>query len=289
MIRLAVLLFMVLALFMIAGVIPVENHAQTVVFRTPLFLALLAGTGLLSTLACARYGRSLRRLPFCLAHLGVACILAGAGVGAGWGTHGHLALPVGNWHATDRLPVSEGDAGVPLGFRLSVNDFRVDHYDPTYLLYRPKTSEPRSADDYEFHAELSPTGEGTLRVGGFGEVPRQDLWDAASSNWIEQVRLANGWVLQRGRQTPREFEAVLGIDLAGVVSTRILRVNHPQTVNGWRIYLMSYNTKPQSVVQLYLRRDPGRWSVLAGIWAVIAGVAAMCWRRSASKEVPRVA
>jgi hypothetical protein len=278
MIRFAVILLGVLVLFMAAGGIPAADGSQTVVFRTPVFVILLALLGLLLVLGCVRYGRGLERVVFWPAHLGVVLILAGAGLGLALGRRGRLLLPVESRHGVSRLPAKERAVETPLGFDLSVVTFDVEYYDPTYVLCRPTTDDPRDADDYTPAAELAPADDGTVWIDDYGRVPRDALREPSSGAWVPQVRLTNGWILQRSEQTPRKFLAELAIERDAVRSTRTVEVNKPATVNGWRIYLMSYHTQVRPSVQLLLRRDPGRGLVIAGLWCVIVGTALLCWR-----------
>jgi hypothetical protein len=119
-----------LALFLIAGGIPVGGAVPTVVFHTPLFMMLLALLCVMLGLGCARYGRGWRRLVFWPVHLGVVLILVGAGLGALRGVEGQMTLPVGGWHAASHLPLPDG-RNIPLGFAVAVDDFEVTYYEPT--------------------------------------------------------------------------------------------------------------------------------------------------------------
>jgi hypothetical protein len=271
---------------MAAGGIPIENDAQAAVFRTPVFVALLVLLCLLLAFACARYGRSWRQMPFWLAHGGVVTVLLGAALGAAFGVHGRLALPVEERHAVDRLPTGPDGRGepVPLGFRLSVRDFKVDYYLPAYLLYAPKPG-PAGTEAPAFEAELALRADGSLPVPGRLPLGKAELWDERLQDWTERYDLPDGRMLQRGRRAPRTFEAALALREGGVESVRPLRVNSPVTVNDWRVYLESYGGRhPDLYVQLRLRRDPGRPYVILGIWMVIAGTAWLCWRRGVPPE-----
>ncbi len=130
MIRATLMLLGLLALFLIAGGIPVAGEVPTIVFQTPLFRLLLALLCVLLGLGCARYGRGWRRLIFWPVHLGIVLILIGAGLGALRGVEGQLVLPVGEWHAAGHLPLPDG-TDLPLGFEISVHDFDVTYYEPT--------------------------------------------------------------------------------------------------------------------------------------------------------------
>jgi hypothetical protein len=279
MIRFALILLGLLALFMAAGGIPVADGTQTVVFRTPVFVVLTGALGCVLILGCARYGRGLKRLVFWPAHLGVVVILVGAGLGYLHGIRGDLVVPVAGWHTTRHLPGPDGESGADLGFDLSVTDFRVDYYDPAYALFVPTNDRPRSAEDFALKATLSPGPDGSLRITGYGRVPKADLWNITAAEWVPRLRLSNGWILRRGRQTPREFTAALRIVRDGVETAETVRVNAPVNVGKWRIYLNSYGMHPRPYVQLLVRHDPGRRWVIVGIWMVIVGTALLCLRR----------
>jgi hypothetical protein len=80
-----------------------------------------------------------------------------------------------------------------------------------------------------------------------------------------------------GGRVPRLFEAFVEVAHGDARVEHVLRVNHPLSIDGWRIYLMSHSQTPRPYVVLLLRRDPGRLLVLAGIWCLILGVAGLCW------------
>lgn len=268
--------------FLIAGAIPVDGGAQTVIFRTPVFrliLAVLAGS---LVVVCVRKGRSWRAAPFWLTHLGVAIVLAGAGLGAWRGIRGDLAVPITERHAVRELRARDGGA-VPLGFGLSVTNFRVEHYDPQYRLFRPpRTEAGERPDAYVPMGDFAVSENRDLVLEAYGSVPVAQLKDESRKAWIPQLALTNGWVLQLSRQTPRGFHAVLTLDVPdGPNVTKDLLINRPVLFRGWRLYLMSYEMEPQPYVLIHVRRDPGRCLVVFGIWMVILGIAWMCWRRGA--------
>jgi hypothetical protein len=277
MIPVVLVLLAACGLMFVAGGIPVEGDAQLAVFRTPLFVALLGTVGALCVLACARHGRSWRRWPFWLAHLGAVVILLGAGLGKAYSTGGRLALPVSPEHRVNAVRSERQPGVVPLGFGLSVESFKVEHYPPVYRVYRKAVSKPGEEGSFEYEGELAVGDDDTLRSKELGVVGRDILWDAESGDWAEQRMAPDGRVLQRAGRTPRYFEAVLSVSQDGRTVKHVLAVNRPVTVNGWRILLESYGETQGLHVLLALRNDPGRGYVIWGIWMVILGVAGLCW------------
>lgn len=274
----ALILLSALALFMVAGGIPLEDEAQLAVFRTPVFIALMGGFGMLLIVACARFGRGMKRIPFWLAHFGVVLMLFGAGLGYRTAEKGNLALPVGGWHKADRAMHADGSS-IDLDFKVSVTDFDVDFYDPVYRLYKPTVAAPRTGEDYTHHTDLVLAGDGSLDVAEYGVVTRDRLRDPATDDCVPQLELENGWILQAEERTPRKFVATVSLENGEAGKTADVMVNRPVSFNGWRIYLMSYGMSPSPYVYLLVRRDPGRSFVIYGIWCVLVGTAALCWRK----------
>jgi len=118
-----VLLIGALVVTLIAGGLPVADHARLAVFTSPVFLSLSALAGVLCLIACLRKRKPVHQIPFWSAHMGVVLILFGAALGRTSGLRGNLAMPVSEAVSIARLPADAGLPSIPLGFRLSVRDF----------------------------------------------------------------------------------------------------------------------------------------------------------------------
>lgn len=293
--HLAVHILAILVLFMLAGVIPAGQGEQGVLYRTPVFVALL-GILAFSILSCSRRHRFSRKtVGFFLTHYGVVAILGGAFAGYVLGKKGELAVPITAHHTLWELTGRDGSA-LPLGFGLSVTDFDVQFYDPDYDLYRIAPSQAQAEEDgdggggaqYEYVARFTLSREGRLDLGELGHVDETDLrGDSGTGDWVEQHVLSNGWVLQKASATPKRYAASVKItDTDGSTHEADLVVNQPVQHRGWRLYLMSYDQEAKRYVVLGLRRDPGRTAVILGIWALMAGVALMCLRRAGVADEP---
>ncbi|MBN1673293.1 MAG: cytochrome c biogenesis protein ResB [Kiritimatiellae bacterium] len=279
--KFTVWLLAVVVLFLIAGAIPLADGAHTVVFRTPMFVLVLATLGVTLVLCGARH-LSLRRADFALAHLGVVVILAGAFVGFVAGRKRTFAVPVVAEHTIREIPaLDDRQTPIRLDFGITVARFDVAFYEPTYNLYTPVPApgDRGRAADYVFVKKLALGRDGRLMVDERVALDRARLADAGGE-LREQIVLDDGRVLQIGR-TPKHFAAALRLSRNDqLVREAMLEVNRPVSFAGWRFYLMDYDHQHRRYVVLSARRDPGRLLVIAGIWAVMSGTAVMCWRRS---------
>ncbi|MCX5784278.1 MAG: cytochrome c biogenesis protein ResB [Elusimicrobia bacterium] len=113
-----------LVLFMLAGAIPVDGGAQTVIFKTPVFVILAILLGLSLLIRSLRLKFKLRHAPVHAAHLGAILILIGSGVSAIKEVKSSFELP-----ADERYTVSEfafKDKGiVSLGFSLALKKLEI--------------------------------------------------------------------------------------------------------------------------------------------------------------------
>jgi len=125
--RTGLILLSVLTLLMIAGAIPVKDGSQTAIFQTPVFI-LAAAALAVSLVVCSAKNLHWRKLPFLLCHLGLVLILAGALARLVWGENYEATIPVARSHRALNLRMPDGTAR-PLGFGLSVTDFKVEFYD----------------------------------------------------------------------------------------------------------------------------------------------------------------
>lgn len=265
-------LLAVVVLFVVAGAFPVRGGQQTVVFETPLFLAVVALGALAMLAACFRRRPPLRQISFALAHAGLVLLLAGATVDWLRGLRiGGVRLPVAMGHAVDQLRTADGQR-VELGFALEVKDFSVDFYDPVYSLFRPDEQRP---GHMAFVRKIDPRVPATLRRIPGGALTPEDL--RANGQWRLEIPLADGWTMQKQPEVPRWYEARVRTVVDGSERSATLAVNHPVVANGWQVSLVSYGTAPVRFVELAFRKSPGRRLVVAGIWSVIVGVALLCF------------
>jgi hypothetical protein len=277
--KFTVFILTLLVLFMLAGVLPVAEGTQAVVFHSPVFIGLLVLLGVAILYCCVRRRPDVKQIGFYLVHLGVVVILAGAGIGYIAGQKTSCAIPIAPQHEIRELPRQNAEP-IMLDFSITVPDFSVEYYDPSYYLYRPVavTGEIRKTD-YEFVENVSFTGDEPVPITDVLTVSPDDLKDGRG-NWVPQQFLENGWVLQKGEAMPRHYSAQMNLkaDDSDEVAAE-LSVNHPVSFAGWRFYLMSYDQQNLRYIVISARHDPGRLLVICGIWAVIVGIAVLCFRK----------
>lgn len=280
-----VLVMALLVLFMLAGVLPADGGKQAVVFHTPVFIALLGLLALLLAHCSWNGGWGWRRAGFLLTHLGVVAILAGALTGWIAGESHEFILPVRPGRFWNKVPMPGGRT-IAFPFALACNSFSVEYYDPSYDVYQPVIRDGKTEYRKVSTHMLAATGE--LVLGKYGRLNRADLYAAESQTWHEEHSLTNGWVLRLRPPVPRLYRAELSLRLDGeTVLDRVLMVNHPVVLRGWRIYLVSYEPQRMPHVVLKGRRDPGRGAVVAGIWMVMVGtllLGARAWMREGERH-----
>ena len=266
----AIILIVLLVLFLLAGALPAPGGQQAVVFKTPVFAGLLALLAGLTVFCVVRGGFGPRRIGYLLTHLGAVVLLAGAGISWLASQKDDFMLPVETGGALYReIPLRDGRV-LSFPFGIACTKFKVEHYDPTYDLYKPVTRNEKQDFDKVSSHKFSARGE--LHLGKQGTLTRNDLCDAASGEWQRQHVLPGGWILQQVSATPKMFEADLLFQAAGKEPVKQhLAVNQPVTMNDWRFYLMSYGDSNGLYVVLTGRRDAGRLPVVAGIWMLMLG------------------
>jgi len=269
--KLAIGLLVVIVLFLLAGVLPVPGGDAGIIFKTPVFMLLVATECVLLLVAAVRQVCAMR-LAWALAHGGVVVLLLGALLGYLFGKDAEFSAPVGSAQGITQIPATATGVVYTLPFSVRVSDFRVDYYDPCYNLFRPAQGMP----PHEYVRTVVPPATGMLVLAEAGAIPVDALHDARGA-WQDRFVLDNGWFL-RLRRTPKHFEATLQLQVGSAAPVAApLAVNHPVTFHGWKFYLMSYDDDDGLAVHLSVRRDPGRRLVIGGIWMVIIGSALLCW------------
>jgi len=273
----------VIVCFLLAGAIPIAGDAQTIVFRTPAFIALMAVLAAALVVCSVRRRPALRQIGFWLAHLGVAAILLGGFLGHLKETKAQFWMPVGGEQAVHYLARDETNRiDIEFGFSFRVKSLKVERYDPDYALHRPEVSmhDGEERTEYVFVRIVRLPDVGEIDLGPAGKLNVGQL--RSYGEWVVQSRLESGWLLEQ-RPVDKHYEVVLLIyedEHDEEPDETMLAVNHPVTHNDWRLYLMEYDDRPgQRSVALLARRDPGRGVAVAGIWCTLIGVAAMCWLR----------
>ena len=277
-----IVLMGLILLLLLAAVLPIagDRSAEALYYSpvTIVLLGLLAGS---CAWCCRRRRRGWRQAGFLLAHLGVAVVLAGAGAGFLFGARAMVRLPLRSGHRIDTLTV-DARRRIPLGFEVAARDFEVAFYPPTYVRWHPLPPGEVAPGDVPFRPgeEFEAERDGPWDLGDGRTFDPATLWNAFRSEWVPQYSLPDGTLLAIARQTPRFFGFTLTIADGDARREIPVEVNRPATHGGWRFYLMSYDTRGRSYVDLSVRRDPGRTTVIAGIWMLIAGVCILCFRRT---------
>lgn len=181
--------------------------------------------------------------------------------------------------------ITETGEKVALPFSLRVDSFSCAYYgEDHYSLYR------REGEGWAFIG--NPTVEvDSLRYG-------DELWA------IEDLQLSPGMpspflllpgeperLIMREARPVKDYSAACHIetDYRGRAESRdeVVRVNAPLSCKGWQIYLNSYTPMAgTTLVNLQLRRAPGRFAALTGMVGIILCTACWCWWRREETSQP---
>ncbi|MCX7005234.1 MAG: cytochrome c biogenesis protein ResB [bacterium] len=118
-------LLVVIVLFLLAGVVPVPGGDAGIIFKTPVFMLLVATECVLLLAAAVRQLRAMR-LALALAHGGVVVLLLGALLGYLFSKDAEFSVPVGGAQGITQIPATATGVVYTLPFSVRVSDFRVE-------------------------------------------------------------------------------------------------------------------------------------------------------------------
>jgi len=282
--RTGIVLLSLIVLLLLVAVVPIPGGLSTsAIYHSPVFILLLALLCGACVWCCLRRRPRFRKIGFLMVHLAVVLVLAGAFVAYLFGEEGNLRLPLGARHYADALPPDTRAAPRPrpLGFEIAADDFQIEFYPPTYTLYAllPKEEVEQGQMPYEALKDYDVGSADTLSIEGMGDFAVSNLRNEADGEWLPQYRLPNGMVLSLSSKTPAFYGVTLLVRDGELETARRVEINAPASYGGWRFYLMSYDSRNLSHVDIFVRRDPGRAAVIAGMWILIAGAFVLAFQR----------
>lgn len=268
-------MFAATLLFLLAGALPCPGGDSSLIFRSPVFIALL---GIISTLSLCCCWKNMRNPFFMASHIGAVVILSGAFISFIYGKNTQFNMPVMPAMLVDKIPApGPGNARWDLGFSFSVADFKADYYKPDYSFFIPDKT---VKEGFKKHGTFSTEKATVLDFGKRGSIPVSTLIDEKTGKWTDRFDLENGCALMRENAVPKDFEAKIRIvPKNGSEFTCQLKVNRPVSYEGWRLYLVSFGNDRKPYVQLSAKKDIGRGTVIAGIWILMAGSFISCFKR----------
>lgn len=268
-----IILFSATVLFLLAGALPCPGGDAALIFRSPVFIAILGIISILSLYCC---WKKMRHPHFMLSHLGAVVILTGAFTGFLFGKSTQFNMPIMPAMLVDKI-AAPGGASWNLGFSFSVADFKADYYNPDYSLFIPDKTKK---DDFRKSGTFSTEKVSTIDLGKWGSVPISNLKDEKTGKWTDRFTFDNGCTLMSENAVPKDYEAKIRIvPKNGNEFASSLKVNSPVSYEGWRIYLVSFDGDRKPYVQLLAKKDPGRTTVIAGIWMLMIGTFIICFKR----------
>ena len=223
-----------------------------------------------------------RRLWLSGAHWAVALLGIGAMVDAICEIRVPVTLPADARTELTELRAEDGTS-YPLGFRLRVDDFVVQHYDDaTYSLYTFENGRPGPMQQVERRGDTLHLGQESWPVRALKQAP-------GMPHPFLMIPGQPMRVLVQNPATVRDYCAhiVAFTDHRGRPETHKaeLRVNTPFACKDWRFTLSSYRTEgEQTEVLLQARRAPGRFAALCGMVGIIICTTVWCWWRKEGEQ-----
>ncbi len=316
----AIALMMVIVLFLLAGVIP-DLHGAVVkgLFQSPFFMFLGAVLAVGTIWACFRRRPAVSQIPFWIAHAGIGLVLAGGAVDHFWGVSHQLVMPLHEppsrqFQSMGRMEAgNQGPEMTEMPFMMRLGQLEVFSYDPKcYRVYR---SQPTADGNVEFKlaGEVVPYLETMKMQAENPKDPEQSmqLWMVSLAKvpglgpeWAKETipvgQLVPGKGSRLRRQVPlgelalecdppadKTIDVKLEFGEGKEMVPKPFPINHPAAYQGWRFYMMSYDSQQFQWALVTARHDPGRGVVVAGLWLIILGVAGLCfWRRRPEPAAP---
>lgn len=210
-------------------------------------------------------------------HWAVALLGIGAFADALWEVRVPVTLPADARTELTELYLDDG-RHFPLGFRLRVDDFVVQHYDDaTYTMYSFENGRPGAAQAVERRGDTLYLGAESWPAAALKEAPGMPHPFLMLSGQPARVLVQNPG-------TVRDYCAhlVAFTDHRGRPETHKaeLRVNSPFACKDWRFSLSSYRQEGgRTEVLMQARRAPGRFAALCGMVGIMICTAVWCWWR----------
>lgn len=311
------LLILLLTIFSIYGAFIGAERAQEFFNSMPLaaywvILALVLGSGLIAF-------RRLIRVPgLLLMHIGCVCIIAGGMWGSEQGHELQNKYLKNDKVPSARMIIYEGQTQnkiylddkteKELPFAIKLNDFRMTHYQPTYLYATAKSGETwkipveigseydlgpefgsvavnKKFDNFKITMEDGKTAFVDSTASGHNpalEITVKNPQGVESSQYIFELHpghsspnipLHFSW----SRMVSDYISDLEVIDGDEVVKTKSIEVNHPLYYGGYHFYQSSYDSEGGRYTVLSVTSDSGLAIVFGGFFFICAGVIIHLW------------
>lgn len=234
-------------------------------FESPMFILVVAIFMVLQILCIVTSKFSMKRLGFYICHIGIVLVLVGVATGMLSAQKINFTIPIDSSKYFSTIAKTDGKP-VELGFKISILNFQVERYDPSYDLY---------INDKISKTDISPNSKGVYDFDALGKISRNQLVN--DSGFVDKFVLSDSAYILLKSQTDKKYTATMNILKDSTTLSKSLRVNAPVSFNGWKFYLMNYDRQKSEYIQLMAKNDPGNIIVILGIWMIIVGTVWMCF------------
>lgn len=269
----------VIAVFLVIGSILSSFGLWEGYYKSIFFIAFVAAFAAVMIWCLVFYKFSFKRLGFYLCHTGVLLIVVCSFVSWGTTKDTYFNIPV-NADGFYGEVVQDDGSVLDFGFDISVASFEVEKYDAEYALYNSKTD---FTENKLLIESVSQSRDGIYDMGEYGQVSADKLKNG-KGDYVSYFVLDGKYTMVKLPEADKSYTADLQIR-DGEVTVVKLGVNDPYTYKGWKFYLMGYDTKEMSYVNLYVKNDPGNIPFAIGIWMTIVGTFVECFSLLKRREV----
>jgi ResB-like family len=264
------------------------------------------------------YPLSKKRVRFLVVHGGLLLILFAVAAGAPVLIRGRILIEE---HGDFRRVITTEKGDLELPFALALEDFKLESYAPTMsvgiskkdadwevipgTVFLEEGAQEQLAGFTLKVLEFLPQAavvEGVPRAfsnEGTGPAAMVEVFTAddesVGQGWVHSatvygeelfLQLPEEKVLLLEAPRPKQFQSSVMIKTpdSDKVESRLLQVNHPFTINGWRLYQFGYDSarggaSSYSIIEAV--RDPFYPFVLVGCWVLVFGILWFLWDASA--------
>lgn len=210
---------------------------------------------------------NIKKIGFYLLHLGLIFFLVGSMIFRTTGEYESASLSIDDTALYKSIQREDGTI-LRFNFSFGITKLAITNYEPVYDIY-----EVVNGDSKVIKQDIELSSDGYYDFGKYGKKHIDDL--LIGNNGIqEKIQLANN-IFAYVRMPVKKYEATMIFNKDGKDYVKPLIINEPIRFDGYKIYLMSYNSTLKTV-KITFKKDYGEVLSTSGIFITIAGTLYHC-------------